>query len=133
MEVKFSNEKPPIYERCVAAFGPMVDWDDGIIFTYGDTIHCKGDIPPDLVVHESVHIRQQTAMGADKWWDKYLVDAAFRLSQEVEAYKAQVKWIYANVKDRNESFRLRAKIYGFLSSSLYGNLVTSAEARALVG
>ena len=33
--MKFSKEKPVVYNRCKEAFG--IDWDEGIIITYGDT------------------------------------------------------------------------------------------------
>lgn len=131
--MKFSSEIPPVYDRCRAVFGLTVDWDKNVIFTYGDTVHSKRDLPDDLIVHEAVHVRQQTAMGPEAWWDKYLVDPAFRLSQEVEAYSAQVKWIDTNVRDRNKRFFVKRHIYQMLASSMYGNLVTPSEAKALVG
>ena len=98
-EVKFSSEKPPIYERAKDFFG--VDWDKGVIFTYGDTIHCKFQITPDLVEHEKVHIEQQKELGPEKWWDRYLSYEDFRYHQEIEAYRAQYKFCKEHIKDRN--------------------------------
>ena len=53
--MKISHEKPPIYDRLVEAFG--IDWNDGIVITYGDTLHTRegNNIPQDLVIHEKKH------------------------------------------------------------------------------
>jgi hypothetical protein len=58
----------------------------------------------------------------------YIDDPAFRLEQEVEAYRAQ----YRVASSRSERRYLLLHICRDLSSRMYGNLVTSAEARALV-
>lgn len=130
--MKFSDQIPPIYQRCRATFGPSVDWDKGVIFTYGDTVHSKRPLTPDLMAHEGVHVAQQAAMGADAWWDRYLADPSFRLSQELDAYRAQVRWIDENVKDRNARYFKKRFIYQVMGSSVYGNMVTPNEAKALI-
>ena len=49
---------------------------------------------PWIVAHESVHLKQQQAMGVGKWMWRYFTDRAFRLDQEaagaVAEYKEQV-------------------------------------------
>jgi hypothetical protein len=130
-KMKFSNEIPPVYDRLRARFG--VDWDSGLIITYGDSVYSKRPVAPDFVVHESVHVRQQRDIGGpDIWYDRYIKDDKFRLSQELEAYRAQIKWIRDNVRDRNESFRMQRNIAMLLSSDMYGNLVTRSEAMRLL-
>ncbi len=114
-----SNEKPPVYERCHKVFG--ADWDKGITITYGDSVHCKFDISQvaDLLVHERVHIRQQTEMGKDIWWERYFTDKEFRLSQEIEAYKAQIAWMrihYPRKKRKDVErfiYELMVRLYNF--------------------
>ena len=128
--MKLSKEKPPIYQKCVDKFG--IDWEKGIIFTYGDTIHCKYDLTPDKIVHEKTHIKQQEEYGRDKWWDRYFEDVEFRLSQEIEAYKNEANFIKKNIKDRNSQFKLIHGIAKDLSSSIYGNIITYSEALKLV-
>jgi hypothetical protein len=103
------------------------------IFAYGDTLYNPGgyDIPEDLMVHEETHERQQLGLGPKAWWIKYLNDKEFRLSQEVEAYRAQ----YAFVKtkySRQVRRHLLQQMAKNLSSKLYGNIVNKKEAEYLI-
>lgn len=128
--MKVSSEIPDIYYICKSKFG--VNWDDGIIFTYGDTVYSKYPLDEFKVVHEGVHVVQQTSMGKEEWWDRYLKDVEFRLSQELEAYTAEVKYIKENVKDRNEKSRLIHRICKDISSAIYGNIISYQEASKLL-
>lgn len=98
-------EKPPahIYDRAVEQFG--VDWEDGVIFTYGDKIYTKNELPDHLFQHEMTHVRQQEKMGKDEWWSRYFADEQFRLEQEVEAYHNQFAFYQSKTGDRNQVFR----------------------------
>ena len=124
-----SNQIPAIYHKCHEKFG--VKWSQGIIITYGDTVYCKQKLTPDKIAHEGVHVKQQTAMDKDLWWDKYLEDEEFRLFQEVEAYKTEANWVRKNVKDNNLQVRLLHQICLDLSSSIYGNICTYSQAKQL--
>lgn len=126
--VTYSNQKPPIYDRCRQKFGPRADWDRGTIFTYGDTVHCKYEIPDHIKVHEQVHVRQQLAMGKDKWWDRYFEDPKFRLTQEIEAYKAQIEFARETM-NREARRSLKEKILDDMVHT-YGGMCTKAEAEA---
>ena len=119
------EEKPSIYDRLHEVFG--VEWDEGIIITYGDCVYCKYPIPPSKEVHEFVHVDQQLAYGVQKWWNRYITDPEFRLSQELEAYSTEVAWIKKNVKDRNEKFRMIRQICFDLSSPIYGRIISYKE------
>jgi len=128
IEVKYSKEIPAIYYKCRQKFG--VVWHQGIIITYGDTVYCKVDISPDLKVHEETHIRQQAVMGKDLWWEKYLSDKKFRLSQEVEAYRNQMVYIkknYSNVEIKS----LKKGIVQDMCT-LYDGMCTIKQARKLL-
>jgi len=57
---------------------------------YYPTYITKPELYPDIIAHEEVHVRQQTAMGLKKWLSRYLVDKEFRMHQECEAAAAQV-------------------------------------------
>ena len=127
-EFKTSQDVPPIYEKCHEAFG--VNWDDGIVITYGDTVYSKYDLSPDLIVHEGVHVEQQKVMGPEKWWEMYLEHKEFRLLEEVDAYSAQIKFIKSNVKDRNEAFRYCHKIWQDMAR-MYGSMCSYSEAKKL--
>lgn len=128
MKVKYSTKIPEIYEKCKKVFG--VDWDKGVIITYGDTVYCKYPISPDLEFHEETHVRQQAEMGVEKWWDRYFVDKDFRLSQEVEAYRNQMKYANENY-NRNQRRFLLKKICKDMAT-IYGGMCTENEAKKLL-
>jgi hypothetical protein len=128
MQIKYSSEKPPVLDRCEKEFG--VKWEKGIIITYGDTVHSIGALSQDLVVHEATHVKQQEAMGKDKWWDKYFEDKEFRLSQEVEAYRNQYQFIrdnYSRPIRRTSLKRLATHM-----TTLYAGMCTYDEAVELL-
>lgn len=112
--------KPPIYDKAHEQFG--VEWDDGVIFTYGDKIHCKYDLSPQKVVHESIHVQQQ-GQNPEAWWKKYFEDKEFRLNQEMEAYAAEFLFLKDKIKDRNELTRAKWSIAQDLASPMYGSLI----------
>ena len=97
---------------------------DKTIIAYYPDIYSNNSLTPDLLVHESTHLRQQQKLGLNSWVDKYLEDPTFRLNQEIEAYNNQIQ----SFKDKNQ--RLKSKIWASetLSSSLYNNIITKEEA-----
>jgi hypothetical protein len=120
---------PPNYKEIKARFNPPPK----TVFAYGDTIYSPAgvDLPADLIAHERVHFGQQAAAGgAEAWWRRYIDDAEFRLTQEVEAYRAQ----YALVAALPRPLRRRwlAAISKALASGMYGSLVTRERAQQLV-
>jgi DNA-binding Xre family transcriptional regulator len=119
---------PPNYEKIKEHF-PTANFDKGTLFTYGDTCYCKS-ITPDLIIHEETHVKQQ--VNPQEWWEKYFVDVAFRLSQEVEAYRNQWHWIGKNIKDRNVRFKILFKICKDLSGKLYNNMISFDKAKELI-
>lgn len=127
--MKISHEIPPIYYKCKEQFG--VDWNKGVIITYGDTIYSKDKITPDLEVHEATHIKQQKEIGVEKWWERYFKDKEFRLEQEKEAYINQYNWIKKNIKDRNTKTRLR---YHIIKSMVlfYGDMINEEDALKII-
>lgn len=128
--VNIVNEKPPVYERCKEQFG--IDWDKGIVITYGANVHTKEKVlPSDLIVHESVHVRQQLEYGVEKWWDKYFTDPAFRKSQEVEAYQAQGRFLKKILTDRNKLHTVFHKIATNMVQ-FYGDIFTYSEAMGIL-
>ena len=89
------KEYPPNYQLLVDTFNPP----STTVFVYGDTIYNpSGDkIPPDVVVHEEVHMRQQREYASpDMWYALYIHDKDFRLTQEVEAYAVQYQFLKRN-------------------------------------
>jgi hypothetical protein len=127
-KVQVKNERPPahIYDRAVKEFG--VDFEKGTVFAIGDVIYSKYEITGDLMEHELVHIKQQHDMGVSIWWEKFFESPEFRLSQEVEAYQTQYRWIERHHKDRNARHYYLNAFAGFLSGPMYGHLISHAEA-----
>ena len=132
-EPNITTEYPPkeIYDRCVKEFG--VNMKTGTVFTVGNNIHIDKpeDMTPDLLVHETTHVRQQEKIGSDTWWHMYFEDPSFRLEQEVEAYSAQYKYAKENYVRKHHRMLLDA-IAKDLSGQTYGYIVTTAEAKELI-
>jgi len=127
--MKIVHDLPPNYKKIQEHF-PGADFDEGVVFTYGDTCYCKRPLTPDLYVHEQVHTRQQKK--PKKWWKKYFKSPKFRLEQETEAYQAQWEWVKHNVRDRNVIHKVRDSIALTLSGKLYGNIISYNEALQLL-
>ncbi len=126
--MKTSTELPPIYAECVDRFG--VDFND-TVFTYGDTCHSKRPMPEHLIIHESVHSRQQ-GNDPEGWWRRYLDDGKFRLDQEIEAYRAQYLFYTQTIRDRNACARFLHSIALDLSGPMYGRIIGYREASNLI-
>lgn len=123
-----SKEKPPIWNQLEGRF--KVRWESGVIVTYGDTVYTiNGNMSPDIVVHEQVHIDQQTIIGAEEWWNKYLNDPQFRLQQELEAYSRQINYIVRHIPNRKKQMAIIEHIWKSISSVSYGNMISYKEAK----
>ena len=66
------------------------------------------------------------------WWDKYLSDPQFRLSQEVEAYHVQYKKYCNSQKDRNKQAQYLHSLAVDCSSEIYGTMIGYSDARNLI-
>lgn len=130
MEFKLSNQIPPIYFKLKKAFG--VQFKD-IIIAYDDTIYCADDLPNHSIAHELIHLEQQERMGVEKWWDEYLASPKFRLSQEIPAYQAEVRYMFNN-KEETYEYRIkwRNHMARMLSGPMYGNIISYEDAIGLL-
>lgn len=130
--MKIVDTMPPngLYERIVATWMEVAS-NPYVVFAYGDTIYNPSGrtIPNYMIEHEKVHIRQQAEIGGPEiWWDHYLVNAKFRLDQELEAYRKEYKvfcFMYKDKNERNSFLRFQAIM---LASPMYGNLMKINEA-----
>lgn len=125
-QIKILEEYPPNYDKIARTFNLE---GKKPCFTYGETIYNphKGIISEDILAHEAVHVKQQEIIGIEKWWEIYLEDQAFRLQQELEAYRVQYKHLIENNNRQYQRIRIR-QITKDLSSAMYGNLLTKEEA-----
>jgi len=124
-------ERPPVYDRCDAQFKIK---GRPILFAWGDTIfNPEGvEISPELFAHEAVHGERQLKVGIETWWDEYLARPVFRYAEEELAHRAE----YQAYARRHPNPRKRALVLDAiaerLAGPLYGNLVSVADARAVV-
>jgi hypothetical protein len=129
MNISFAY--PPMYADIVKRFAVTAT----TVFAWGETIYNPGrvEISEDLMAHETVHSGQQAAIGGPKaWWDRYLVEPAFLVSQEAEAYGRQYAVLGGRVKDRNARFRMLRELASHFSGPLYDYAVTFDEAVRLI-
>ena len=128
--MKIVKGYPPNYDRIAEQF----TLDSSVIFTYGDTIYVPGggDLNKPLIIHESIHSKQQADMGIEKWWKNYFEDEKFRLSQEVEAYRNQFVAYKGSVHSQVKIAVFLNGIAKDLSSDIYGNIITLEEAIKLI-
>jgi hypothetical protein len=124
-ELKFEKQELfPLLDQYSRVFAIT----DKTIFAYNNTIYCNYPLPPDLIIHEQTHFKQQKKYGLDEWVMRYLMDDKFRLEQEVEAYRNQL----ASIKSREQRFHLWITCSEQLASDLYSNIVTKEEAKKLL-
>ena len=126
-------EKPPIWEKARRVFGPAVE---KAIFAWGDVIYYPsgGRIPDQLIAHEEIHGNRQKEFGnLEIWWDHYLNDKSFRLSEEIPAHITEYQYYVDNCAvDRNDR-RLYLKLVAQrLSGPFYGHLITFDKAIKLL-
>lgn len=121
MQIK--EEYPPNYDEILKVLEP-----EDAIFCYGDVIYnpYKLSFDKSYEVHEEVHSLSQ---GGDPsgWWDRYLKDPKFRLEEELVAHKTQYDFLKG--KDREKNNKVVHQFALFLSSKMYGNLISYNDAR----
>ncbi len=130
-KVKVSTEKPPNWDTLEKTFG--VVWGHTAV-AYGDTLHISSEPSEDLLQHEMVHLVQQkfSRTEAKKWWDKYIKDAKFRMSQEIPAYQRQYGTLKLLIADRNQLALHRARLARDLSGPMYGSVMRFSDALKLI-
>lgn len=129
-EVEFLHEKPEIYNSLKEKFD--IDWDSGVIITYGNKVYSKYELSPLKKIHELTHVRQQLAYGVQKWWNEYVENTKFRLEQELEAYRNEIAGLFNRTKDREFRHRYVAQCAKDLSSGMYGNVIEFMNAKQLL-
>jgi hypothetical protein len=140
--------------RILREYPPMIDEIDEvfrvrgkrILFAWGDRVYSPNwapkEIPVPLLAHEAVHLAQQREHGmigpgfdlearVRLWWGLYMSSPAFRLSQEIDAHRAEVK---AMLQGANRHMRRAAvaQVAQKLAAPLYGNIVTLKRAKELL-
>lgn len=120
--------KPQIQFPLLDRYKEVFKVTDRTIFAYNGIIYSDYTLPPDLIIHEQTHFKQQEKFGLDTWVERYLTNESFRLEMEIEAYKNQLK----SIKDKNLRFAVRMDSVDALTSGLYGSIITREEANQLL-
>lgn len=123
MEVKPQKEFP-LLDRYSQIF-PITD---KTIFAYNDIIYTDYNLPPDIIIHEKTHLLQQKRDGLEFWVENYLTNPKYRLKQEIEAYMEQIK----SINHQKSKILLIKECIQHLTSGLYGDIVSEAEAKKLL-
>ena len=101
---------------------------ESMVFCWGNIIYNPSgqDLADHIQIHELVHSNQQEG-NPKEWWNKYLNDKEFRLSQELQAYQRQYQFAKVWLKDRND---LAKFLWGLAQdlSSLYQYDILFSEA-----
>ncbi len=114
--------------RRLKEFSKYFKIDNDTVIAYIDTIYSNHILPPDVLVHELVHIEQQKKHGITTFTKRYLNDKKFRLEMEKEAYIKQLN----SIQDVGLREAVLKDVINALTSGLYGN-VTYKEAEKLLG
>lgn len=116
---------PPNIEKIRAVF----ELKPGIIFTYGNRIYNPqaGYVNPPLMVHEEVHAKQQ-GDDPEAWWDRYLVDASWRATQEIAAYRKQFREVKKVERARERRHTWLVHLAKEMASPMYGNCMSFQNA-----
>mgnify|MGYP001591069916 CR=1 FL=1 len=103
------------------------------LVTYGHELYNPGgvEIPDHLIVHEETHEKQQ-GQDPDIWWERYLKDLKFRLTQEVEAYGRQFAYICRSTHEPRQRDKILRELGRILSSPTYGNIVKQENAEKMI-
>lgn len=130
--MKICVDYPPMYDRILAVFPEAAG--PGHFFTFGDTVYSPSTrrITTTIMKHEEVHAERQTNdMGKIlEWWERYLIDPAFRLDEELPAHQAEYEAYCKRHGSGRDKF-LHA-VASRLASPLYGVGIGLGEAKRMV-
>lgn len=124
------HDYPPIYDRILQRFPAIAG--KAVFFAWGDIIYNpKGvAIPPFIVRHEEVHAARMRGdiLG---WWERYLDDDMFRLTEELAGHLAEIDALSENT-NRQRRRQLLKQTARRLSNPIYGYRLTRHEATELL-
>lgn len=126
--MKIVKGLPPNYKRLVEAF-PYIKGRP-IAITYGDTCYTPVAMADHVIAHEEVHSADQLAHkdGPDGYVEEFIKSPEFRLQVEIKAYIVQLRFIRKRYGD-NAAVVALPTFAKHLSSELYGNSISSTDAR----
>lgn len=122
---------PPIVDRIWQAF-PFAKGRP-ILYCWGHTIYSSNGAVcgPEKMAHEAVHAARQ-GDDVEGWWERYMVDSAFRLAEELPAHVAEYLILCEMDSGRGARRRALRAVAGALASPLYGGLLSLEKAKRLI-
>ena len=123
---------PPNYQQLIK-WRPVIE-QRKVIFAWGQTVYNPHNInlTAPLMNHEAVHgIRQMEFLDVQNWWDLYIEDPSFRLSEELLGHHAEW-YTRAEVGNRPERRKAMAEVAAKMASPIYGPMCTKKEAMRLI-
>lgn len=126
--MKIISSRPPNFAAIAAVFSGA--YGQGVIFAYAPNIYAPNNtgLPPEIIAHETAHIKRQLEIGVEAWWDRYLTDAAFRFDEELIAHRAEYRHLCDNATSRNVRRSALKHVAKKLAAPLYGRMVTMKQA-----
>lgn len=132
--MKIENSFPPLtVVELIETLDPEYRSRKNIVTTYDGVLYnpSGGDIGPEIIAHEEVHIKQQTDFpgGPLEFVKEFVSNETFRFRQEVEAYKAQLEY---EVKHGAALYKVRRRLAAKLLNGVYGVHLTQAGAELVL-
>jgi len=121
---------PPNYTTLRREFG--AESVRGAVFAFGDVIYnpYKLDLGPDLIAHEREHCVAQMKVGTALWWESYIRDRDFRLTEELLGHRAEYAYWRDVMKLKGDKLHQALdRIAQRLSGPLYANMISLSDAR----
>lgn len=121
---------PPWCWPLIEMLNPAVRWGK-VMFAFGDTIYSPRKVRKEELVHERVHLRQQKY---SKFYGlfvylRYNISPKFRLQCELEAYRAELRYVRESADFTAGQYDLLSKAHArSLSSAVYGKIISYKEA-----
>lgn len=140
----------------VKTFPPNIDEIDrtfhvrdqaGVLYCFGGKLYnpSGGHVPPQIIAHEEVHSDRQTChywkakdgrewtnWCPDLWWQRYIYEPEFRLSEELFAHRAEYDAFCKLTKNRKMRRDYLSEISKRLSGPLYDGMVSYQKAMKLI-
>lgn len=121
---------PPNWDKLSKAFG--VKWEGNHVVTYAGEIYCpSGKVPPDVLVHEMVHVEQQRGQDMEALSERYMNDVEYRREVETAAHKAQCAFLEVTIKDPSALW-CKKYTYAKMMARMYKGAFTMETASAIM-
>lgn len=123
--------EPSVFKRAHEVFDLT---DKQPIFAYRGKIWNPygGGMDDSIMAHEMVHLEQQ-GEDSEGWWELYFMDPAFRLEQEIPAYRKQVQELRRMGFNHSVIAFHKARMCKDLSGPMYGSVIGYAAAYRAIG